>query len=120
MKLRIDAASSIGGRPSQDDCLLIGERPVESPPAHTVPPIFVDVDTGHPPLLAVLDGVSCCSCASLGSALAASTIQSSFYAEDWFSDGNNRSELVIQKLNNACLDAAAKLALWNQSFSGSI
>lgn len=119
MKLRIDAASSIGGRLSQDDCLVIGERPVESPPAHTVPPIFIDTDK-NPFLVAVLDGVGSCSCASLGSALAASKIQSSFYAEDWFSDGNNRSELVMQKLNNACLDAAAKLALWNQSFSGSI
>ena len=120
MKLKIDAASSIGGRLSQDDCLVIGERPVESPPTHTVPPIFVDTTDKAPVLAAVLDGVGSCSCASLGSALAASKIQSSFYAEDWFSDGNNRSELVMQKLNNACLDACTKLALWNQSFSGSI
>lgn len=115
MKLRIDAASSIGGRLSQDDCLVIGERPVESPPAHTVPPIFVDVDTDQPPLLAVLDGVGSCSYASLASSMTAAKIQSVFYSKE---EGNEQLT-AAERLGTACGQASEKLAVLNQSF-GSI
>lgn len=115
MKLRIDAASSIGGRPSQDDCLVIGERPVESPPAHTVPPIFVDVDTSHPPLLAVLDGVGSCSYANLASSMTAAKIQSVFYSKE---EGNEQLT-AAERLDSACEQASEKLAMLNHSF-GSI
>ena len=114
MILKISAASRIGGRLSQDDCLVIGERPVESPPAHTVPPIFVDVDTGQPPLLAVLDGVGSCSYASLASSMTAGKIQSVFYSKE-----GNEQLTAAERLGTACGQACEKLAVLNQSF-GSI
>ena len=111
MKLRIDAASSIGGRPSQDDCLLIGERPVESPPAHTVPPIFIDTDK-NPFLAAVLDGVGSCSYAGLASSMTAAKIQTAFYESD-------EQLTAAERLGSACEQTCEKLAVLNQSF-GSI
>lgn len=112
MKLRIDAASSIGGRLSQDDCLVIGERLVENSPAHTVPPIFVDVDTGQPPLLAaVLDGVGSCSYASLASSMTAAKVQSVFYSKEV-----NEQLTAAERLGTACGQACEKLAVLNQSF----
>lgn len=114
MKLRIDAASSIGGRLSQDDCFVIGERPVESPPSHTVPPIFID--TGKNPFLAaVLDGVGSCSYASLASSMTAAKIQSVFYSKE---EGNEQLT-AAERLGTACGQACEKLAVLNQSF-GSI
>ena len=114
MKLRIDAASSIGRRPSQDDCLLIGERPVESPPAHTVPPIFIDTDK-NPFLAGVLDGVGACSYASLASSMTAAKIQSVFYSKE---EGNEQLT-AAERLDSACEQASEKLAMLNHSF-GSI
>ena len=114
MKLRIDAASSIGGRLSQDDCFVIGERPVESPPAHTVPPIFID--TGKNPFLAaVLDGVGSCAYASLASSMTAAKIQSVFYSKE---EGNEQLT-AAERLGSACEQACEKLGVLNQSF-GSI
>lgn len=115
MKLRIDAASSIGGRPSQDDCLLIGERPVESPPAHTVPPIFIDTDKKPFLSAAVLDGIGSCTYASLASSMTAAKIQSVFYSKE---EGNEQLT-AAERLDSACEQASEKLAMLNHSF-GSI
>lgn len=113
MILKISAASRIGGRLSQDDCFVIGERPVESPPSHTVPPIFID--TGKNPFLAaVLDGVGSCSYASLASSMTAAKVQSVFYSKEV-----NEHLTTAERLGSACEKACKKLAVLNQSF-GSI
>lgn len=112
MKLRIEAASSIGGRLSQDDCLVVGERPVESPPAHTVPPIFVNTTGKAPVLAAVLDGVGSCSYAGLASSMTATKIQTAFYEGD-------EQLTAAERLGRSCEQGCEKLAIFNHSF-GSI
>lgn len=121
MKLKIEAASGIGSRMTQEDCLLLGEKSIETLPRQNVSAFFVDTSNKAPVLAAVLDGVGSCSYAALGSAIAGSKIQSAFYAEeDWFNGGSDSPDLVKQKLNNACMDACGKLSLLNRSFGGSI
>lgn len=121
MRLKITAASSIGRREFQEDAFVVGKRSIESLPAQTIPPFFLDTSNKAPVLAAVLDGVGSCSYAALGSAIAASKLQCVFYGEaDWFSGGSDSPDLVKQKLNNACMDACGKLSLLNRSFGGSI
>lgn len=113
MILKISAASRIGGRLSQDDCFVIGERPVESPPSHTVPPIFID--TGKNPfVVAVLDGVGSCAYASLAASMTAAKVQSVFYSKE-----GNEQLTAAERLGSVCEQACKKLGVFNQSF-GSI
>lgn len=111
MKLRINAASSIGNRMTQEDCLLLGEKPIETLPRQNVPAFFVD--TGKAPVLAaVLDGVGSCSYAGLASSMTAAKIQTAFYEGD-------EQLTAAERLASACEQACEKLAVVNQSF-GSI
>ena len=116
MRLKIETASGLGGRLSQDDCLVIGERPVpvENPPAHTVPAFFADTDK-TPFLAAVLDGVGSTSYAGLASSLTAAKLQSVFYSKE---EGNEQLT-AAERLGSACEQACEKLAVLNHSF-GSI
>lgn len=116
MKLKVEAATSKGSRASQDDVFFIAEKAIESPSEHiNVPPITLDTDAGAI-AAGVFDGVGSCSHASLGSNMAASEVQRSFYTkEDWCGDMSD-PEIVKQKLANACLDANNRLKALNQSF----
>lgn len=115
MKLKIEAATSKGSRASQDDMFFLGERPIDAAPEQTVSPVILDTDSGAI-AAGVFDGVGSCSHASLGSSMAASEVQRSFYTkEDWCGDMSD-PEIVKQKLANACLDANNKLKALNQSF----
>lgn len=116
MKLKIEAATSKGSRASQDDVFFLGERPIDAAPEQTVSPVILDTDA-EPIVLGICDGVGSCSHASLGSNMAASEVQRSFYTkEDWCGDMSD-PEIVKQKLANACSDAANnKLKILNQSF----
>lgn len=117
MKLKIEAASSKGSRASQDDVFFIAEKAIESPSEYiNVPPITLDTDAGAI-AAGVFDGVGSCSHASLGSNMAASEVQRSFYTkEDWCGDMSD-PEIVKQKLRNSCQDANEKLSALNRSFS---
>lgn len=111
MKLRIEAASSIGNRMTQEDCLLLGEKPIETLPRQNVPAFFVD--TGQAPVLdAVLDGVGSCAYAGLASSMTAAAIQTAFYEGD-------EQLTAAERLGSACEKACEKLAMLNHSF-GSI
>lgn len=115
MKLRIEAATAKGSRASQDDMFFLGERPIDTAPEQTVSPVILDTDA-EPIVLGVCDGVGSCSHAALGSNMAASEVQRSFYTkEDWCGDMSD-PEIVKQKLANACFDANNKLKILNQSF----
>ena len=115
MKLKIEAATSKGSRASQDDVFFLGERPIDAAPEQTVSPVILDTDA-EPIVLGICDGVGSCSHASLGSNMAASEVQRSFYTkEDWCGDMSD-PEIVKQKLANACSDANNKLKALNQSF----
>ncbi len=114
MKLKIEAASGIGSRMTQEDCLLLGEKPIETLPRQNVPAFYVD--TAQAPILtAVLDGVGSCSYASLASSMTAAKIQSVFYSKE---EGNEQLT-AAERLGTACEQACEKLAVLNQSF-GSI
>ena len=115
MKLKIEAATSKGSRASQDDMFFLGERPIDAAPEQTVSSVILDTDSGAI-AAGVFDGVGSCSHASLGSSIAASEVQRSFYTkEDWCGDMSD-PEIVKQKLANACSDANNKLKALNQSF----
>lgn len=116
MKLKIEAATSKGSRASQDDVFFIAEKAIESPSEHiNVPPITLDTDAGAI-AAGVFDGVGSCSHASLGSNMAASEVQRSFYTkEDWCGDMSD-PEIVEQKIRNSCQDANEKLSALNRSF----
>lgn len=115
MKLKIEAATSKGSRASQDDVFFLGERPIDAAPEQTVSPVILDTDA-EPIVLGVCDGVGSCSHAALGSNMAASEVQRSFYTkEDWCGDMSD-PEIVKQQLANACFDANNKLKILNQSF----
>lgn len=115
MKLKIEAATSKGSRATQDDVFFLGERPIDTAPEQTVSPVILDTDA-EPIVLGVCDGVGSCSHAALGSNMAASEVQRSFYTkEDWCGDMSD-PEIVKQKLANACFDANNKLKILNQSF----
>lgn len=115
MKLKIEAATSKGSRASQDDVFFLGERPIDTAPEQTVSPVILDTDA-EPIVLGVCDGVGSCSHAALGSNMAASEVQRSFYTkEDWCGDMSD-PEIVKQKLADACFDADNKLKILNQSF----
>lgn len=115
MRLKIEAATAKGSRASQDDMFFLGERPIDAAPEQTVPPVILDTDSGAI-AAGVFDGVGSCSHASLGSSMAASEVQRSFYTkEDWCGDMSD-PEIVKQKLANACSDANNKLKALNQSF----
>lgn len=113
MKLRINAASSIGNRMTQEDCLLLGEKPIETLPRQNVPAFFVD--TGKAPVLAaVLDGVGSCPYASLASSMTAAKIQSVFYSKE-----GNEQLTAAERLGSGCEQGCEKLGMLNHSF-GSI
>ena len=113
MKLKIEAASGIGSRMTQEDCLLLGEKPIETLPRQNVPAFYVD--TAQAPIItAVLDGVGSCSYASLASSMTAAKIQSVFYSKE-----GNEQLTAAERLGSACEQACEKLAVLNQSF-GSI
>lgn len=115
MKLKFEAATSKGSRATQDDVFFLGERPIDAAPEQTVSPVILDTDA-EPIVLGVCDGVGSCSHAALGSNMAASEVQRSFYTkEDWCGDMSD-PEIVKQKLANACFDANNKLKILNQSF----
>lgn len=116
MRLKIEAATAKGSRASQDDMFFLGERPIDTAPEQTVSPVILDTDA-EPIVLGVCDGVGSCSHAALGSNMAASEVQRSFYTkEDWCGDMSD-PEIAKQKLANACSDAANnKLKALNQSF----
>lgn len=115
MRLKIEAATSKGSRASQDDVFFLGERPIDAAPEQTVSPVILDTDA-EPIVLGVCDGVGSCSHAALGSNMAASEVQRSFYTkEDWCGDMSD-PEIVKQQLANACFDANNKLKILNQSF----
>ncbi len=115
MRLKIEAATSKGSRASQDDVFFLGERLIDAAPEQTVSPVIFDTDSGAI-AAGVFDGVGSCSHASLGSSMAASEVQRSFYTkEDWCGDMSD-PEIVKQKLANACSDANNKLKALNQSF----
>ena len=115
MRLKIEAATAKGSRASQDDVFFLGERPIDTAPEQTVSPVILDTDA-EPIVLGVCDGVGSCSHAALGSNMAASEVQRSFYTkEDWCGDMSD-PEIVKQKLANACFDANNKLKILNQSF----
>ena len=115
MKLKIEAATSKGSRATQDDMFFLGERPIDTAPEQTVSPVILDTDA-EPIVLGICDGVGSCSHAALGSNMAASEVQRSFYTkEDWCGDMSD-PEIVKQKLANACSDANNKLKALNQSF----
>lgn len=115
MKLKIEAATSKGSRATQDDVFFLGERPIDTAPEQTVSPVILDTDA-EPIVLGICDGVGSCSHAALGSNMAASEVQRSFYTkEDWCGDMSD-PEIVKQKLANACSDANNKLKALNQSF----
>ena len=115
MRLKIEAATAKGSRASQDDMFFLGERPIDTAPEQTVSPVILDTDT-EPIVLGVCDGVGSCSHAALGSNMAASEVQRSFYTkEDWCGDMSD-PEIVKQKLADACFDANNKLKILNQSF----
>lgn len=114
MKLKIEAASGIGSRMTQEDCLLLGEKPIETLPRQNVPAFYVDTAQA-PTLTAVLDGVGSCSYASLASSMTAAKIQSVFYSKE---EGNEQLT-AAERLGTACGQASEKLAVLNQSF-GSI
>lgn len=113
MKLKIEAASGIGSRMTQEDCLLLGEKPIETLPRQNVSAFFVDTDK-KPFLTAVLDGVGSCSYASLASSMIATDVQSVFYSKEV-----NEQLTAAERLGSACEKACEKLAVLNQSF-GSI
>ena len=113
MKLKIEAASGIGSRMTQEDCLLLGEKPIETLPRQNVPAFLADTDKA-PLLTAVLDGVGSCSYASLASSMTAAKIQSVFYSKE-----GNEQLTAAERLGTACGQACEKLAVLNQSF-GSI
>lgn len=114
MKLKIEAASGIGSRMTQEDCLLLGEKPIETLPRQNVPAFYVD--TAQAPIItAVLDGVGSCSYASLASSMTAAKIQSVFYSKE---EGNEQLT-AAERLGSACEKACEKLAMLNHSF-GSI
>ena len=115
MKLKFEAATSKGSRASQDDVFFLGERPIDTAPEQTVSPVILDTDK-EPIVFGVCDGVGSCSHAALGSNMAASEVQRSFYTkEDWCGDMSD-PEIVKQKLANACSDASEKLSALNRSF----
>lgn len=115
MRLKIEAATAKGSRASQDDMFFLGERPIDAAPEQTVSSVILDTDA-EPIVLGVCDGVGSCSHAALGSNMAASEVQRSFYTkEDWCGDMSDL-EIVKQKLANACSDANNKLKALNQSF----
>lgn len=115
MRLKIEAATAKGSRASQDDMFFLGERPIDAAPEQTVSPVILDTDA-EPIVLGVCDGVGSCSHAALGSNMAASEVQRSFYTkEDWCGDMSD-PEIVKQQLANACFDANNKLKILNQSF----
>lgn len=115
MKLKFEAATAKGSRASQDDMFFLGERPIDTAPEQTVSPVILDTDA-EPIVLGVCDGVGSCSHAALGSNMAASEVQRSFYTkEDWCGDMSD-PEIVKQKLADACFDANNKLKILNQSF----
>lgn len=115
MKLKIEAATAKGSRASQDDMFFLGERPIDTAPEQTVSPVILDTDA-EPIVLGVCDGVGSCSHAALGSNMAASEVQRSFYTkEDWCGDMSD-PEIVKQQLADACFDANNKLKILNQSF----
>ena len=115
MKLKIEAATSKGSRASQDDVFFLGERLIDAAPEQTVSPVIFDTDSGAI-AAGVFDGVGSCSHASLGSSMAASEVQRSFYTkEDWCGDMSD-PEIVKQKIANACSDASEKLSALNRSF----
>lgn len=114
MKLKIEAASGIGSRMTQEDCLLLGEKSIETLPRQNVSAFFVDTDKKHF-LVGVLDGVGSCSYATLASSMTAANIQSVFYSKE---EGNEQLT-AAERLDSACKQACKKLAVLNQSF-GSI
>lgn len=114
MKLKIEAASGIGSRMTQEDCLLLGEKSIETLPRQNVSAFFVDTDKKHF-LVGVLDGVGSCSYATLASSMTAAKIQSVFYSKE---EGNEQLT-AAERLDSACKQACKKLAVLNQSF-GSI
>lgn len=111
MKLKIEAASGIGSRMTQEDCLLLGEKSIETLPRQNVSAFFVDTDK-KPFLVGVLDGVGSCSYASLASSMTAAKIQTAFYEGD-------EQLTAAERLDSACEQASEKLAMLNHSF-GSI
>lgn len=111
MKLKIEAASGIGSRMTQEDCLLLGEKSIETLPRQNVSAFFVDTDKKHF-LVGVLDGVGSCSYATLASSMTAAKIQTAFYESD-------EQLTAAERLGSACEQACEKLAVLNQSF-GSI
>lgn len=112
MKLKIEAASGIGSRMTQEDCLLLGEKSIETLPRQNVSAFFVDTDKKHF-LVGVLDGVGSCSYATLASSMTAAKIQTAFYESD------EQLTAAEERLGSACEQACEKLAVLNQSF-GSI
>lgn len=114
MKLKIEAASGIGSRMTQEDCLLLGEKSIETLPRQNVSAFFVDTDK-KPFLVGVLDGVGSCSYATLASSMTAAKIQSVFYSKE---EGNEQLT-AAERLDSACEQASEKLAMLNHSF-GSI
>ena len=110
MKLKIEAASGIGSRMTQEDCLLLGEKPIETLPRQNVPAFFVDTDKA-PVIAVVLDGVGSCSYASLASSMTAAKIQSVFYSKE-----GNEQLTAAERLGTACGQACEKLGVLNQSF----
>lgn len=111
MKLKIEAASGIGSRMTQEDCLLLGEKSIETLPRQNVSAFFVDTDK-KPFLVGVLDGVGSCSYASLASSMTAAKIKTAFYEGD-------EQLTAAERLDSACEQASEKLAMLNHSF-GSI
>lgn len=111
MKLKIEAASGIGSRMTQEDCLLLGEKSIETLPRQNVSAFFVDTDK-KPFLVGVLDGVGSCSYATLASSMTAAKIQTAFYEGD-------EQLTAAERLDGACEQASEKLAMFNHSF-GSI
>ena len=115
MRLKIEAATSKGSRASQDDVFFLGERPIDTAPEQTVSPVILDTDA-EPIVFGVCDGVGSCSHAALGSNMAASEVQRSFYTkEDWCGDMSD-PEIVEQKLRDSCKNAHEKLSALNRSF----
>lgn len=114
MKLKIEAASGIGSRMTQEDCLLLGEKSIETLPRQNVSAFFVDTDKKHF-LVGVLDGIGSCSYATLASSMTAAKIQSVFYSKE---EGNEQLT-AAERLDSACEQASEKLAMLNHSF-GSI
>lgn len=113
MKLKIEAATSKGSRASQDDVFFLGERPIDTAPEQTVSPVIFDTDSGAI-AAGVFDGVGSCSHASLGSSMAASEVQRSFYTkEDWCGDMSD-PEIIKQELRNSCRNANEKLSALNR------